>query len=187
MSIWIFDVHLIRPGIIPGRWSDLGPARLVFLVQRGDIFHPDPHPGARRSLTTLAQIDAGPVAVHGGKELGAPFGAPEPENIAIVPEARRHALHAKNGVGMLELCLHPRERRCHLTYLRREVPRRSSTGFSRAAAYASSPRMACSGRCLPLTLTGRRVANRTMPWWRGGKLWSAQPAARRLDTTRLVR
>ena len=96
MSVRVFHVHLVRPGIIPRRHPNLRSTGLILREQCIDVFHTDPHPRARRSLPSLAKIYFSSVAAHRSKEL-APIRGSESKDTDVVLDSRAKVIHAQDG------------------------------------------------------------------------------------------
>ncbi len=102
ISVGIFHLHLVRPGIVRGWMADLGPAFAIFRRKRVSVADSDPGPGSRMPLILLAQEEM--TAATGDRgETGASLPIDlETECVHVICDAGRHARHAEDRSGAVE-------------------------------------------------------------------------------------
>src|SRR5262249_10944812 len=102
VPVGIFHLHLQCPRVVRGRVANLSAGGTVLLVKSLHIFdaHPDPGPGL--ALAPLTEVDAGAVAVHGGKVVGAPVRVLKSQHVHVIAKADRHVLDLEDWGAAFE-------------------------------------------------------------------------------------
>jgi hypothetical protein len=94
VTIEVLYVHLERPRVIARGMSNLGAARLVFVIEGGDILDTNPGPGARATLASTAKVQSGSISIDGSKLVPSPVSILKAEDIDVVPKAGLHVRDA---------------------------------------------------------------------------------------------
>src|SRR5215469_1226589 len=103
VAIGIFDVKLQRPSEIGEGHANGDASCDQLIVQLGGVLDADPDPCGTTSLAAAAQIDAGAIAVHGRKVLGAPTRVLKSQLVNVEGERGLHVLHSQDRRAAFEV------------------------------------------------------------------------------------
>src|SRR5689334_18063247 len=101
VAIGIFDLHLQRPRVVRRRMSDLDSPGLTLLVQLLGVAYPNPRPGAKMALVSLADEDR--AAISGNRREPRTLEVDlEPKLVGVEIQAALKEFHAQYRDGVAE-------------------------------------------------------------------------------------